>query len=139
MATLTKYTATNIHPLRDRILVRDMQFQERLTRGGIILPSDDTKSQGIRPRWGKVYAIGPEQKDVAVGEYILVKHGRWTRGVTIEIDDEEMVLRMVDNDDILLVSTEEQLYDETWSDAVVGQSDRRQIDGSLHNDGTQQD
>jgi co-chaperonin GroES (HSP10) len=138
MASITKYHAKHIRPLRDRILVADMEFSERLSSGGIIIPSDDTKSTGIRPRWGRVFAVGPEQHDVAVGEYVLVAHGRWTRGVTMDVNGEDVVLRMIDNNDILLVSNEPQV-DETWSTAVVGQSDRRIIDGSLHNDGTQRD
>jgi co-chaperonin GroES (HSP10) len=81
-----------------------MEFSERFTSGGILIPSDDMKAEGVRPRWAQVFAVGPEQEDVAVGEYVLVKHGRWTRGVTIDVDGEEMVLRMIDNNDILLVS-----------------------------------
>lgn len=138
MASVTKYHADSIRPLHDRVVVSDMDFGDRITNGGIIVPSDDRKSEGIRPRWGRVFAIGPEQSDIKVGEYILVAHGRWTRGVSIEIGDEDVVLRMVDNDDILLVS-DEPMADETWSTAITGHSDRKVIDGSLHNDGTQSD
>lgn len=138
MSTIVQYHAKSIRPLRDRILVADMEFSERMTSGGIILPSDDRKTTGIRPRWGRVFAVGPEQKDVEVGQYILVKHGRWTRGIHMEVDDEDVVIRMVDNDDILLVSDEEQ-FDDTFGDAVAAEDNRRVIEGSLHNDGTQVD
>ena len=138
MASIIKYHAKNIHPLRDRILVSDMEFSERMTTGGIIIPGDDAKSSGIRPRWGKVFAVGPEQHDVKVGEYVLVSHGRWTRGVTIEVNGEDVVLRMIDNDDILLVS-ENPMADDTLSTAVSAISDRSLIEGSLHKDGTQRD
>ena len=57
-----------IRPLKNAVIVSDMEFTERLSRGGLILPSDNGKSTGIRPRWGKVYAVGPEQKDVLVGQ-----------------------------------------------------------------------
>ena len=32
-----------------------MNFEERVTAGGIILRSDDGKEHGIRPRWAEVY------------------------------------------------------------------------------------
>lgn len=117
MASINKVKAQRIIPLRDTIIVSDMEFNERITKGGLIIPNDDMKSAGIRPRWGKVYAIGPEVKDVEVGQYILVAHGRWTRGITIETPDGEKVIRKVDNNDILLVS-DEPVQDETMSDKV---------------------
>jgi co-chaperonin GroES (HSP10) len=73
-----------LKPLHDNILVTEMNFTERFTSGGIVIVGDDGKASGIRPRWGKVYAVGPEQTDVSVGQYVLVAHGRWTRGIKIE-------------------------------------------------------
>jgi co-chaperonin GroES (HSP10) len=136
MSTLTTYKIKKLRPIHDHVLVVDMEFKERLTSGGIILPSDDSKTQGIRPRWAKVYAIGPEQKDVEVGQYILIAHGRWTRGVTIEVDGEELEIRRVDNNDILLVSDEPQ-SDDTFSDAIHADHKQKILEGSLHNVGTQ--
>jgi len=89
-----------LKPTHDTVIVTDMNFDQRITSGGIILLSDDKRQEGIRPRWARVIAIGPEQKDVKVGDWILVAHGRWTRG--IEWNDQ--VIRKVDNNDILLVS-----------------------------------
>jgi co-chaperonin GroES (HSP10) len=106
-----------LQPLGNTIIVSDMKFDIRLSTGGIILPNDDMKNSGIRPRWAKVYAIGPEQKDINVGEYILISHGRWTRGVKIEDQDGEKTIRKVDPNDILLVSNEP-MEDETMSDKV---------------------
>ena len=37
-----------------------MEFGEQRTEGGIIIMSDDGKSMGIHPRWGKVLAVGPK-------------------------------------------------------------------------------
>jgi co-chaperonin GroES (HSP10) len=106
-----------IHPLRDSIIVSDMVFDERITSGGIVLLNDDMKSAGIRPRWAKVYAVGPEQKDIQVGQYILISHGRWTRGIKIDDGAGEKVIRKVDNNDILLIS-DEPVNDSTMSDKV---------------------
>jgi co-chaperonin GroES (HSP10) len=105
-------------PLHDTVIVSDMTFDERITHSGIVLPNDDMKSSGIRPRWGKVYAIGPEQKDIKVGQYILISHGRWTRGIKITDDSGEKVIRKVDINDILMVS-DEPVNDETMSDKVI--------------------
>lgn len=78
---------SKIKPIQRHILVRDMNFGEQYTASGIYIPSDDGKSEGIKPRWGKVFAIGPEQDNFKVGEWILIEHGRWTRGVQLEEDD----------------------------------------------------
>ncbi len=106
-----------ILPLRDSIIVSDMTFEERISNGGIIILNDDMKSSGIRPRWAKVYAVGPDQKDVKVGQYILISHGRWTRGIKIEDDEGVRTIRKVDNNDILMVS-DEPVNDQTMSDKV---------------------
>lgn len=97
-----------IQPIRDNILVSDMNFEGRVSKGGIYLPSDDGKTEGVRHRWGRVWAVGPEQKDVRVGEWILIEHGRWTRGITVEDQDgNDIVIRRIDNKAILMVSDEE--------------------------------
>ena len=106
-----------LRALHDWVLVEDMNFDERITTGGIILMNDNGKGTGIRPRWGRIYAIGPEQQHVAVGQWILVAHGRWTRGIEIEDDTGVHTIRRVDADDILLMS-DEPPSDDTMSDAV---------------------
>jgi co-chaperonin GroES (HSP10) len=106
-----------IFPLNDTIIVSDMTFDQRITNGGIVLLNDDMKSSGIRPRWAKVYAIGPKQLDVQIGQYILISHGRWTRGIKIEDDEGEKTIRKIDPNDILMVS-DEPVQDDTMSDKV---------------------
>jgi hypothetical protein len=92
-------------PIRDHILVEDMHFGEQRTKSGIIIRSDDGKDHGIKPRWAKVYAVGPEQKHINPGEWVLVEHGRWTRGFNFENENGlKITLRKVDNKCILLVS-----------------------------------
>ncbi len=76
-----KVTRETFRALRDDVIVEEMAFKERKLQSGIILLDDDGKGHGIRPRWGKVYAIGPEQTEVTTGQWIMVAHGRWTRGV----------------------------------------------------------
>tara|TARA_R110000796_G_scaffold20639_1_gene61258 strand:- start:208 stop:585 length:378 start_codon:yes stop_codon:yes gene_type:complete len=104
--------------LRDDVIVEEMAFKERKLASGIILLDDDGKGYGIRPRWGKVYAIGPDQKDITQGQWIMVEHGRWTRGVKIADGNDETVIRKVDNKDILLVSDQDPGSDDSIADAI---------------------
>ena len=101
----------SIRPLHDHVLVT-MNFKERTTSSGIIIQSTDGKLEGIHARWGQVYAVGNAQKDIKPGQYILVKHGRWTRGTLVEDAEGEKTIRRIDADDILLVSNEP-VQDET--------------------------
>lgn len=116
MGTLKNVT---IKPIRDKVLVSDMEFGEMKTAGGLIIRSDDGKAHGVKPRWGKVYAIGPEQKDVKVGDWVLVEHGRWTRGIDLITEDEhgneiKTTIRMVENKAMLCIT------DEKPNEAYIG-------------------
>ena len=103
-----EYTVENdITPLKKRVLVSDMHFGERKSSGGIILMDDDGSEGGIHPRWAKVYAVGNKQEDVTVGQWIMVSHGRWSRGFKVKKDGVELEVRMIDENDILLVSDDE--------------------------------
>jgi len=94
-------------PIRDHVLATDMEFGEMKTKTGIVLRSDDGKSEGIKPRWCKVWAVGPEQKEINVGEWILVEHGRWTRGINILTETgEEIIFRRIDAKGIIGISDE---------------------------------
>ena len=99
---ITETTGTFI-PLRDGILVSNMEFGEQRTEGGIIIMSDDGKSTGIHPRWGKVLAIGKDQQDVKIGQYVLVAHGRWSRGFKLNGE----IVRTVDPEDVLGIQNDE--------------------------------
>ena len=114
----TKVNGNTILPLGDNVLVRDMKFDGRITSTGIILPGDDGKDSGIRSRWAQIYAVGPEQKDVKVGQWVLVSHGRWTRGIDLELENgEQMTLRKIDLAEMLMIS-DEPVSDDTMSDKV---------------------
>ena len=97
----------DITPLKKRVLVSDMHFGERKSAGGIILMDDDGSAEGIHPRWAKVYAIGKEQEDVEVGQWLMIAHGRWSRAFKVKKDGVELEVRMIDENDILLVSDTE--------------------------------
>ena len=112
-----RITREQFRALNDSVIVEDMEFDVRITQTGLILPNDNGKSSGIRPRWGRVYATGPDQQDVRVGEWICVAHGRWTRGLDIEDDAGKRTIRKIDPKDILM-SADERPADVTFSDAI---------------------
>jgi hypothetical protein len=121
MNTKISYAAHQLHSdqvvvLKNHILVKDMVFKERMV-GSIIIVKDDGKDSGIRPRWAEVYKVGPQQHDVKPGEYVMVAHGRWTRGIDIEDENGPTTIRRVDPSDILLVS-DIPMVDETQSTKV---------------------
>jgi co-chaperonin GroES (HSP10) len=103
----------DITPLKKRVLVSHMHFGETKTKGGIILNDDDGTQSGIHPRWAKVYATGDQQEDVKVGQWLLIAHGRWSRALKVKKDGTELEVRMIDENDILLVSDEEPAQNRT--------------------------
>lgn len=114
-----RFNKEQFKPLGKHIIVSDMIFDERTTESGIVLLNDDKKSEGIRPRWAKVYALGPDFDDdeIKLGSWLCIAHGRWTRGINIEDETGKKTLRRVDPNDILLIS-DEPVYDLTMSDKV---------------------
>ena len=88
-------------PIRDHVIVVDMDNEEEKTVNGIIIPSETGRDRGIRPREALVYAVGPEQETIKPGDWIVVEHGRWTRGVKL---GDGRVYRKVDPDSVLMVS-----------------------------------
>ena len=88
----------NITPIHDRVLVSDMEFGESKTKGGLIIGSDYGHTRGIKPRWCKVVSKGHKNKDTyKKGDWILVEHGRWSRGFSFADENgKETVLRIVE-------------------------------------------
>lgn len=119
MYTPHKIAREKFCAIRDHVIVHEMLFDARITNGGIYIPNDNGKGHGIRPRWGRVYAVGPEQKNVSVGQWVMVAHGRWTRGLEIEDENGPQTVRKIDPKDILLISdSTESPTDETFSTAI---------------------
>ena len=92
----------------NRVLVTHMDFGEQRTAGGLIISSDDGQTRGIYPRWGKVYDKGPKNNDpYEIGHWVLIEHGRWTRSVLLEQEEEDLEVRMVEAESILAWSNEQ--------------------------------
>ena len=115
----------SLRALNDSVIVADMEFAGRQLSSGIILHSDNGTTAGIRPRWGRIYAVGPGQKDVVPGQWVCVAHGRWTRGLDIEDSNGKKTIRRIDPQDILLVSDSEPGVDDTLSTAIQAQPKNR--------------
>lgn len=79
-----------LNPLRDVVFVTDLEQGQRVTACGIVLTDDNGKDHGIRPRWGKVFMVGPEVQSLKPGDWVLVEHGRWTFGMEYELEDGSM-------------------------------------------------
>jgi len=80
-------------PLHDRVVVRQLEAEEK-TSGGIIIP--DTAKE--KPMEGEVIAVGPGARDeagklvpldVKDGDRILF--GKWS-GTEVKLDGEELVI-----------------------------------------------
>lgn len=93
-----------VRAIRDHVIVTGMEFGEMVTSSGLVIQSDNAKAHGIKPRWGQVYKIGPEQKNVKVGQWILIEHGRWTRKFTINDGEGKKDIQRVDVPAILAVA-----------------------------------
>ena len=90
--------------IRDSVIVSDMDFGEVTLASGIVLRSDDGKSHGVKPRWGKVYKVGPNQKDIKEGQWVLVEHGRWTRKLTIDDGEGVKEIQKIETKAIIAIS-----------------------------------
>jgi hypothetical protein len=95
-----------VRAIHKDVIVTDMDFGEMVSDGGIVIMSDNAKVHGVKPRWGKVYKVGPEQTDFVPGQWILVEHGRWTRKMRIDDGEGEKDIQKVDLKCIVAVADE---------------------------------
>jgi hypothetical protein len=107
MSIQLNVTKGTVRAVSNRVLVSDMYFGEQTTVSGIVLTTDDGKTRGIYPRWAKVHCKGPSNTDpYEVGQWILIEHGRWTRGFKVDEGNGELELRMIDADCVLAYADE---------------------------------
>lgn len=79
----------------------DKPGEERKTAGGIILNETDGTETAVRPRWFKTYSVGRDIDWIKPDTYVLVDHGRWSRGMEV---DKDLRLHLLDNKDCLATS-----------------------------------
>jgi co-chaperonin GroES (HSP10) len=106
MSSVYDVRTMKIRALHDDVIVKDMDFGEMVTAGGIVIQSDNAKVHGIKPRWGQVYKVGPKQTDVKEGQWILIEHGRWTRKIKIDDGNGAKEIQKVEVKSILAVADE---------------------------------
>lgn len=106
--------SNTIQPIGDTVLAQDMYFGDVQLKSGLIILNDNGKDRGIHARWCKVYAVGPKcHLDIEAGDWILVKHGRWSNGIDLgdlfpsDYGHKEVVIRKIDSNDILLKSKDD--------------------------------
>lgn len=75
-----------LRALKGTVIVDDITRGERMF-GSILLLNDNGRLEGIRPRWCRVYAVGSDITTVKPGEWILVKHGNWTRSMEVVMEE----------------------------------------------------
>ena len=115
-----------IKPLKNNIIVTDMTFEGRQLASGIVLLGDDGKTDGIRPRWACVFAVGPEQSDVVPGQWVLIEHGRWSRALKIFKEGQEITIRRADPEAIIFVADNKPDSIDTISTAVPAERKTRE-------------
>lgn len=96
-----------VRALKDSVLVKNIERGVKKLKSGLILPDDNMRESGIRPRWAEVYSVGEKAKEkygLEKGQWILISHGRWTRGIPVKTPEEEFYLHKVEIESILLVS-----------------------------------
>ena len=98
--TTTIKSATQIHPMSDRVVVRPTE-QESMTKSGIVLP--DTVKE--RPQEGEVVAVGPgryldngkrSEMEIKKGDKVI--YSKYA-GTEIQVEDEELLV--IGSNDVL--------------------------------------
>ena len=102
---------TKVKAMRDKILAEmiDKPDQEKKTAGGIIITEKDATESAVRPRWFKVYSVGDGIDWITEGKYVLVDHGRWSKGMQ---EGNDLKLYLLDNKDCLLESENNPMDDD---------------------------
>lgn len=94
-----------IRPLRERVIAELKGLGGRYTAGGLFIPDENRKDSGIRARWAQVHYIGEGVRDVRIGDYVLVSHGRWSREFEVDHEGQQVKMVMLDNKEILAIHT----------------------------------
>ena len=79
-----------LHAYPGKVVVHNMERGEAATNFGFVLGNDEGKTHGLRSRWAQVYAKGDDITEFEVGHWVLVSHGRWTKG--IDLHDEHLYM-----------------------------------------------
>lgn len=106
MTPKTRIQAESFRPINDNVFVTELDSGPHKTRGGILIPDDNMSERGVRPRWGRVWAIGPDVQDISPGEWVYVEHARWTTAIEIELPDGVVRVWKIDWPDAVLMASD---------------------------------
>jgi len=78
----------HIECLDDTLYIEKIEYGERTLKNGFIIPTETMDHFGnfVRPRWAKVLYKADNIKNVNIGDYILLSHGRWSSGINCIIN-----------------------------------------------------
>ena len=99
--------AESFRPIKKNVFVSDLDSGPHISSGGIIIPDDNGIDRGIHPRWGRVWAIGPDVTDLEVGEWVLMEHGRWTLSIDLDLAEGLVRVWKIDWPEHVLVAASE--------------------------------
>lgn len=105
------FKINKIQLLHQKVLVSDLEQGVAVSQGGIIIPDDDMTERGIRERWAKVWAVGPEVDDLKPGEWVLLKHGRWSPRMSFDTPEGSIDLWQIDYPEAVLLVGDERPKD----------------------------
>lgn len=95
-----------VRALRNKVLVTDLARGEHVI-GSIIIPDDNRRMMGVRDRWALVYSVGENIDEIQKNDWVLIRHGRWTRVVSVRDDSGDKIpLWSIDWPDGVLIAAE---------------------------------
>jgi len=80
-----------IRAIKDTVLCIDGEFDDHVTESGLIIKNNIGQSDGIVPRWFRIFECGPDvHEDISSRPdwWVLVKYGRWSEA--IEVNDDRL-------------------------------------------------
>ena len=95
-----------LRAIRDNILCTDGDFGDKVTASGLIVQSSIGKSEGIVPRWFRVFEVGEDIDWLQPGQWVYVEYGRWTEALEVEDERFDKIWK-IDPKACLLVSDTE--------------------------------
>lgn len=87
-----------IRPLRDLVLVQVEKAVEQVTEAGIVLPVLEQSSSREEAEVGRVTAIGPDQKQLSVGDKVLIRdhHGSVLEAGVLILSPEQILAKIAE-------------------------------------------
>jgi len=122
--------ADGFRPLKNNVFVTDLDRGPHQTAGGIFIPDDNMSERGVHARWGRVWCVGPDVKEIEAGEWVYVEHARWTNEIELELPTGVVRMWRVDWPNAVLLASDSDPREHTvinLPEVVHPQSDRHLV------------